>query len=77
MKLVEQAEEDIYLMFGKESTGIDKDILRNNLEKTVRIPTSANVRSLNLANCVSMLCYEYARQNKYKNLETSEPHKKL
>ncbi|MDR0856952.1 MAG: tRNA (uridine(34)/cytosine(34)/5-carboxymethylaminomethyluridine(34)-2'-O)-methyltransferase TrmL [Mycoplasmataceae bacterium] len=69
--------EDVYLIFGKESTGIPKEILRDNKDKTVRIPTSENVRSLNLSNCVAMLTYEFAKQNDYEGLKNSEPHKPL
>jgi tRNA (cytidine/uridine-2'-O-)-methyltransferase len=65
-----------YIIFGKESTGIDKQILKQNIEQTIRIPTSKNIRSLNVSNCAAILCYEYSRQNKYIGLETKEPHKK-
>jgi tRNA (cytidine/uridine-2'-O-)-methyltransferase len=68
---------NIYIVFGKESTGIDKNILKDNVENTLRIPTSKDVRSLNVANCVSILAYEFAKQNDFKGLEASEPHKPL
>lgn len=67
--------DDIYLVFGKESTGIDKTILKTNINKTIRIPSSNNVRSMNLSNCVALMCYEVCRQNGYDGLETQEPHK--
>jgi len=66
---------NIYLIFGKESTGIPKEILRNNLDKCARIPASENVRSLNLSNCVALVLYEVLRQQNYLDLCTSEPHK--
>lgn len=69
-------EEDLYLMFGKESTGIDKSILKQNLDHTYRIPTSNNVRALNLSNCVAMLSYEYVKTHKFPNLFLKEPFKK-
>jgi tRNA (cytidine/uridine-2'-O-)-methyltransferase len=69
--------ENIYIVFGKESTGIDKNILLNNKKDTVRIPSTKNVRSLNLSNCVAMMCYEFSRQNEFNGLEGLEPHKKL
>lgn len=65
-----------YLIFGKESTGIDKDILKKNISRTYRIPTSANVRSLNLSNCAAMLAYDYVKHNQFDNLAKDEPHKK-
>ena len=66
---------DIYLVFGKESTGIPKEILRNHLDRCMRLPTTANVRSLNLSNCVAIATYEVLRQQDYPNLLKTEPHK--
>ena len=66
---------DIYLIFGKESTGIPKEILRNHLDRCMRLPTTANVRSLNLSNCVAIATYEVLRQLDYPNLLRTEPHK--
>ena len=66
---------DIYLIFGKESTGIPKIILRNYLDRCMRLPTTANVRSLNLSNCVAIATYEVLRQQDYPNLLRTEPHK--
>lgn len=66
---------NIYLIFGKESTGIPKAILRNYLDRCMRLPTTANVRSLNLSNCVAIATYEVLRQQDYPNLLKTEPHK--
>lgn len=66
---------NIYLFFGKESTGIPKEILRKYLDRCMRIPTNANVRSLNLSNCVAIMLYEVLRQQDYPNLLKTEPHK--
>ena len=66
---------DIYLMFGKESTGITKSILVANKSRTIRIPSSKNVRSLNLSNCVAICAYEIAQLSNFSNLEKLEPHK--
>ena len=68
-------EKEIYLIFGKESTGIPKSILRNYLDRCMRLPTTANVRSLNLSNCVAIASYEVLRQQDYHNLLKTEPHK--
>jgi tRNA (cytidine/uridine-2'-O-)-methyltransferase len=67
----------IYFVFGKESTGIPKSILLKHQQQIVRIPSSINVRSLNLSNCVAILGYEYVKQNNYQGLEIREPHKPL
>lgn len=68
-------EENIYLIFGKESTGIPKEILREDLEHCMRIPMTKNVRSLNLSNCAAICIYEVLRQQEYNNLLFEEPHK--
>lgn len=47
----------IYLIFGRESTGIPYDILKKNLDNCFRIPTTDKIRSLNLSNCVSIMLY--------------------
>ena len=69
------SDENIYLIFGKESTGIPKEILHNNLEDCYRIPTSDNVRALNLSNCVALVTYEALRQQGFPNLLFSDPFK--
>ncbi|MGN1342502.1 MAG: tRNA (cytidine(34)-2'-O)-methyltransferase [Bacilli bacterium] len=66
---------NIYLIFGKESTGIPKEILHDNLDKCYRIPTSENVRALNLSNCVALVTYEALRQQNFNNLLTYDPFK--
>lgn len=66
---------NIYLIFGKESTGIPKEILRDNLERCIRIPSTDNVRSLNLSNCVAIVLYEVLRQQDYLDLSRVEPFK--
>ena len=66
---------DIYLIFGKESTGIPKEILREHLDRCTRIPCSDNVRCLNVANSVAIAVYEVMRQKNYPNLLMTEPFK--
>ena len=67
--------EDIYLIFGKESSGIPKEILKNNLDNCMRIPMTDKVRALNLSNCAAIVIYEVLRQQNYPNLLFKEPHK--
>ena len=69
--------DDIYVMFGKESSGIDKQLLKDNKQNLIRVPTSSNVRSINLSNTVAIALYEIVKQNNYDNLCKLEPHKKL
>lgn len=64
---------DCYFMFGKESSGIPKEILKDHLDTCLRIPMNTNVRSLNLSNCAAILVYEALRQLDYPNLSMEEP----
>lgn len=66
---------NIYLIFGKESTGIPKKILRNYLDRCIRIPCSDNVRCLNVSNSVAIAVYEVMRQQDYPDLVRHEPFK--
>ena len=66
---------NIYLIFGKESSGIPKELLHDNLDRCYRIPTSDNVRALNLSNCVALVTYEALRQQNFPNLLKSDPFK--
>jgi len=60
--------EDVYVMFGRESTGIDKEILSAHKETTLRIPMMSTARSLNLANSVAIVVYEILRQKDFPEL---------
>ena len=51
-----------HFVFGPESIGLPKDILENS-NNTLTIPMNSNSRSINLANAVSIVSYEYLRQN--------------
>lgn len=66
---------NIYLIFGKESTGIPKSILRPNIDRCMRIPMTDNVRALNVSNSVAIVVYEVLRQRNYEGLLFDEPHK--
>ena len=66
---------NIYLIFGKESTGIPKEILKNYLDRCIRIPCSSDVRCLNVSNCVAVALYEVLRQQEYLDLCRVEPFK--
>ena len=55
-------DKDIYLVFGSETKGLPKEILRDNYDYTLSIPMRKGSRSLNLANCVAIVLYEALRQ---------------
>lgn len=68
-------DENLYFIFGKESTGIPKEILKEDLEHCMRIPMTDNVRALNVSNSVAIVIYEALRQQDYNDLLMEEPHK--
>ena len=51
-----------HLIFGPESVGLPDEILNGN-KNILTIPMTSNSRSINLANAVSIVAYEYLRQN--------------
>ena len=70
-----QEDKELYFIFGKESSGIPKEILQNDLEYCMRIPMTSDVRALNLSNCCAIVIYEVLRQKNYNDLFKFEPHK--
>ncbi len=67
-------DEDIYLFFGAESTGIAYDILKDNLDDCYRIPTTDKIRSLNLSNCAAIMLFLASEQvNPHDIVITHEP----
>ncbi|SFD16837.1 tRNA (cytidine(34)-2'-O)-methyltransferase [Algibacter pectinivorans] len=52
-------EDDIFLIFGKESVGLPKPLIEKHKDQLFKIPLySEHIRSLNLANAVSITVYE-------------------
>jgi tRNA (cytidine/uridine-2'-O-)-methyltransferase len=50
------------LVFGSESAGLPDALLTEHADAQLRIPTRADVRSLNLSNAVAVASYEALRQ---------------
>jgi tRNA (cytidine/uridine-2'-O-)-methyltransferase len=60
-----QFEDEMMLVFGKESKGLDQKIVAENEQHLCTIPMySSKIRSLNLANAVAVTVYEGLRQIK-------------
>ncbi|MEX1377654.1 MAG: tRNA (uridine(34)/cytosine(34)/5-carboxymethylaminomethyluridine(34)-2'-O)-methyltransferase TrmL [Eubacteriales bacterium] len=51
-----------YLFFGAETKGLPEELLKENYEKSLRIPMKPVTRSLNLANSANIVLYEALRQ---------------
>ena len=58
-------EDNMFFLFGKESVGLSKKITEKNSNSLYKIPIySKHIRSLNLANAVSIVVYEGLRNLK-------------
>lgn len=51
-----------FLVFGRETTGLDAALLERHIDRTYCIPMWNQARSLNLANAVSIVVYDGLRQ---------------
>lgn len=59
---------DAFMVFGRESRGIDEIYLQRYADACVRIPMLEGLRSLNLSNSVAIGVYEALRQQGFKGL---------
>ncbi|MBQ3667937.1 MAG: tRNA (uridine(34)/cytosine(34)/5-carboxymethylaminomethyluridine(34)-2'-O)-methyltransferase TrmL [Clostridia bacterium] len=59
---------DDYLVFGKETKGLDEQLLCDNYNRCLRIPMREEARSLNLSNSVAIVLYEALRQLSFEGL---------
>ncbi len=62
-------ESEIFFIFGRETTGLPKDLIQENMDRCLRIPMTDKVRSLNLSNTAAILVYEALRQQNYRELD--------
>lgn len=63
-------EDDVFIMFGRESDGLPQLIHNNYEEDLIRIPMQPieDARCLNLANSVNIILYEALRQTNFSGL---------
>lgn len=61
-------EQDIYFLFGRETTGLPKDFAQVRANHCLRIPQTTHIRSLNLSNAAAIVLYEALRQQGYRSL---------
>lgn len=60
---------DYFFIFGRETTGLPKEVIEKNKDVSLRIPMNENIRSLNLSNTAAVLIYEALRQQNYAHLK--------
>ena len=63
-----QFKDEDFLVFGKETRGLDEELLLKHPGECLRIPMFEQARSLNLSNSVAVALYEALRQNDYPGL---------
>ncbi len=61
--------DNVYLIFGRESVGLPRELLAENSDRCLRIPMRKTLRCLNLSNSVAIAVYEVLRQNNFGGLE--------
>nr|WP_218926344.1 tRNA (uridine(34)/cytosine(34)/5-carboxymethylaminomethyluridine(34)-2'-O)-methyltransferase TrmL [Gemella palaticanis] len=62
------SDEEIYFIFGRETKGLPESFREKYLDKTLKIPMTDKVRSLNLSNTAALIIYEALRQQNFKNI---------
>ncbi len=63
-------EENSFIVFGRESSGLPEYIMEENKESLFRIPmVDTTTRSLNLSNTVAIVAYEALRQLNYPHMK--------
>jgi tRNA (cytidine/uridine-2'-O-)-methyltransferase len=64
--------QEVYLLFGSETSGLTTEIMKEHQNYLYRIPMSMLARSLNVSNTVALVIYEVLRQQKFSGLATKE-----
>ena len=60
--------DNAFFVFGKESVGLPRELVLENMDRCVRIPMISDVRCLNLSNSVAIAVYEFLRQGGFSGL---------
>ena len=60
---------NVFLIFGKETSGLPEELLKKNWEHCYRIPMKPEARSLNLSNAVAIVVYEACREKGFESLK--------
>lgn len=58
-----------YIILGKETTGLPRELTEQYRDQLIRIPMSGATRSINLSNCAAIVLFEAFRQIGFPGLE--------
>ena len=58
----------VFLIFGRESVGLPRELVEENKDRALRIPMLPTLRCLNLSNSVAVAVYEVLRQKCFPGL---------
>ena len=58
----------VFLVFGRESVGLPRELVEENMDHALRIPMLPTLRCLNLSNSVAIAVYEVLRQKGFEGL---------
>ncbi|MBQ8381180.1 MAG: tRNA (cytidine(34)-2'-O)-methyltransferase [Clostridia bacterium] len=61
-------EDGIFIMFGKESSGLPESLVSENIDLALRIPMREGARCLNLSNAVAVVTFEILRRWNFEGL---------
>lgn len=64
-----RTDQDIFFVFGRETDGIPKELIKGKEERCLRIHMNDKVRSLNLSNTAAIVIYEALRQQGFPNVK--------
>lgn len=64
-----RTDEDIFFVFGRETDGIPKELIKGKEDRCLRIHMNDQVRSLNLSNTAAIVIYEALRQQGFPNVK--------
>ncbi len=68
---VSYPQDQVFLIFGKETAGLPESLLCDYPSQCVRLPMRESLRSLNLSNTVAVAVYEVLRQGGFSGLQTA------
>ncbi|MBE4909111.1 tRNA (uridine(34)/cytosine(34)/5-carboxymethylaminomethyluridine(34)-2'-O)-methyltransferase TrmL [Bacillus luteolus] len=59
---------DYFFIFGSETTGLPKEMIEQNRDRSLRLPMTEKIQALNMSNTAAILIYEALRQQNFNGL---------